>query len=188
MEYIVSSGYVAAPEPPTRWFGRYFATWLEIAAWTPRLHTVVRGTPDSVYWQLLYRSAVKKVVSSRDNVVTIIKILEGSICHIDRFEHIGGRTKILQAKVWLTPTRTRQAFSGLAEPRYKSLCPAYSVLWLLSCLCFCSLSLYYCVHFIYSYLWYELLVKCRTLRQKLHFRCHLLEAIFIPLWSRLRIE
>jgi hypothetical protein len=49
MEYIVSSGHVAAPVLPT-WRGQaLFATWLEAAAWTPRLHTVVRGTPDLGY-------------------------------------------------------------------------------------------------------------------------------------------
>jgi hypothetical protein len=61
---------------------------------------------------LLCRSAIKKVVSSHGNIVTIINILEGSICHVDRFEHIGGQSKILQAKVWLTPMRTRQAFQA----------------------------------------------------------------------------
>jgi hypothetical protein len=51
MEYIVSSGHVAAPVPPM-WRGQpLFATWLEAAAWTPRFHTVVRGTPDSGYRQ-----------------------------------------------------------------------------------------------------------------------------------------
>ena len=49
LEDIVFSGHVAAPEP-TAWWGRaLFATRLEIAAWTPRLHTVVRGTPVSGY-------------------------------------------------------------------------------------------------------------------------------------------
>jgi hypothetical protein len=51
MEYIVSSGHVAAPVLPT-WRGQaLFSTWLEAAAWTPCLHTVVRGTPDSGYRQ-----------------------------------------------------------------------------------------------------------------------------------------
>jgi hypothetical protein len=35
---------------------------------------------------LLRRSAVKKIVSSHDIVVTDINIVEGSICHIDRSE------------------------------------------------------------------------------------------------------
>jgi hypothetical protein len=35
---------------------------------------------------LLCRSAVKKIVSSRGFVVTNINIVEGSICHTDRFE------------------------------------------------------------------------------------------------------
>jgi hypothetical protein len=51
LEYIVSSGHVAAPKPPTWWGQALFATRLEIAAWTPRLHTVVRGTPVSGYRQ-----------------------------------------------------------------------------------------------------------------------------------------
>jgi hypothetical protein len=44
LEDIVFSGHVAAPEPSTWWGRGLFATRLEIAAWTPRLHTVVRGT------------------------------------------------------------------------------------------------------------------------------------------------
>jgi hypothetical protein len=49
LEYIVSSGHVAAPKPPT-WRGRVlFIARLEIAARAPCLHTVVRGTPDSGY-------------------------------------------------------------------------------------------------------------------------------------------
>jgi hypothetical protein len=49
LEYIVFSGHVAAPEPST-WRGRVqFTTRLEIAAWAPRLHAVVRGTPISGY-------------------------------------------------------------------------------------------------------------------------------------------
>jgi hypothetical protein len=53
MEYIVSSGHVAAPVPPT-WRGQaLFATWLEVAAWTPRLHNVLRGTSDSGYRQYI---------------------------------------------------------------------------------------------------------------------------------------
>jgi hypothetical protein len=51
MEYIVSSGHVVAPEPPT-WRGRVlFTAQLEIATRAPCLHTVVRGTPDSGYRQ-----------------------------------------------------------------------------------------------------------------------------------------
>jgi hypothetical protein len=49
MEYIVSSSHVAAPVLPTWWGQALFAMWLEEAIWTPRLHTVVRGTPDSGY-------------------------------------------------------------------------------------------------------------------------------------------
>jgi hypothetical protein len=51
LEYIVFSGHVAAPEPST-WQGRVlFTTRLEIAAWAPCLHAVVRGTPVSGYRQ-----------------------------------------------------------------------------------------------------------------------------------------
>jgi hypothetical protein len=50
MEDIVFSGHVAALEPSTRWGRVLFTTRLEIAARAPRLHTVVRGTPDSGPW------------------------------------------------------------------------------------------------------------------------------------------
>jgi hypothetical protein len=51
LEYIVFSGHVATPEPST-WRGRMlFTTRLEIAAWAPHLHAVVRGTPVSGYRQ-----------------------------------------------------------------------------------------------------------------------------------------
>jgi hypothetical protein len=49
MEYIVSSGHVAAPVLPTWRDQALFTTWLKAAAWTPHLHTIVRGTPDSGY-------------------------------------------------------------------------------------------------------------------------------------------
>jgi hypothetical protein len=45
LEYAVSSGHVAAPEPPTWWGYVLFATRLKIAAWTQHLHTVVTSTP-----------------------------------------------------------------------------------------------------------------------------------------------
>jgi hypothetical protein len=49
LEYIVFSGHVVTPEPST-WWGRVLVTTrLEIAAWAPRLHAVIRGTPISVY-------------------------------------------------------------------------------------------------------------------------------------------
>jgi hypothetical protein len=48
---IVFSGHVAALEPSTRWGRVLFTTRLEIVAWAPRLHTVVRGTPVSEYRQ-----------------------------------------------------------------------------------------------------------------------------------------
>jgi hypothetical protein len=43
--YIIFSGHVVAPELSTWWDRALFTTCLEIVAWTPRLHTVVRGTP-----------------------------------------------------------------------------------------------------------------------------------------------
>jgi hypothetical protein len=51
LEYIVLSGHVAALELSTWWGRVLFTTRLEIAAWTPCLHTVVRGTPISGYRQ-----------------------------------------------------------------------------------------------------------------------------------------
>jgi hypothetical protein len=51
LEYIVFSGHVAVPEPSTWWGQALFSTRLEIAAWVPHLHTVVRGTPVSGYRQ-----------------------------------------------------------------------------------------------------------------------------------------
>jgi hypothetical protein len=56
LEYIVSSGHVAAPEPPM-WRGQVlFIMRLEIAAWALCLHTVVRGTPNLGYRQRTLRS------------------------------------------------------------------------------------------------------------------------------------
>jgi hypothetical protein len=55
LEYIVSSGHMAAPEPPT-WRGQVmFTVRLEIAARAPCLHNVVRGTSDSGYRHCLYK-------------------------------------------------------------------------------------------------------------------------------------
>jgi hypothetical protein len=45
LEYIVFSGHVAIQEPSTWWGRALFTTRLEVAAWAPCLHTVVRGTP-----------------------------------------------------------------------------------------------------------------------------------------------
>jgi hypothetical protein len=56
LEYIIFSGHVAAPEPSTWWDRVLFTARLEIAAWAPRLHTVVRGTPVSGYRQQLTHS------------------------------------------------------------------------------------------------------------------------------------
>jgi hypothetical protein len=49
LEYIVFSGRVATRESTTWWGRALFTTRLEVAAWAPRLHTVVRGTPVSWY-------------------------------------------------------------------------------------------------------------------------------------------
>jgi hypothetical protein len=49
LEYIVFSGRVATRESTTWWGRALFTTRIEVAAWAPRLHTVVRGTPVSGY-------------------------------------------------------------------------------------------------------------------------------------------
>jgi hypothetical protein len=51
LENIVFAGHVAALESSTWWGRVLFTTRLEIVARTPRLHTVVRGTPISGYRQ-----------------------------------------------------------------------------------------------------------------------------------------
>jgi hypothetical protein len=51
LEYIVFSGHVATREPSTWWGRVLFTTRLEIAAWAPCLHIVVRGTPILGYRQ-----------------------------------------------------------------------------------------------------------------------------------------
>jgi hypothetical protein len=51
LEYIVFSGHVATQESSTRWGRVLFNMRLEIAAWAPCFHTVVRGTPVSGYRQ-----------------------------------------------------------------------------------------------------------------------------------------
>jgi hypothetical protein len=51
LEGIVFSSHVAATEPSTWWSRVLFTMCLEIAAWAPRLHAVVRGTPVSGYRQ-----------------------------------------------------------------------------------------------------------------------------------------
>jgi hypothetical protein len=45
LECITFSGHVAAPEPSTWWGRVLFIACLEIDAWAPCLHTLVRGTP-----------------------------------------------------------------------------------------------------------------------------------------------
>jgi hypothetical protein len=52
LECIVFSGHVATPGPSTWWSQVLFTTRLKIAAWAPRLHAVVRGTPVSGYRQI----------------------------------------------------------------------------------------------------------------------------------------
>jgi hypothetical protein len=51
LEYIVFSGRVATRESTTWWGRALFTTRLEVVAWSPRIHTVVRGTPVSGYRQ-----------------------------------------------------------------------------------------------------------------------------------------
>jgi hypothetical protein len=51
LRYIIFSGHVAPLEPSTWWGRVLFTARLEIATRAPRLHTVVRGTPDSGYRQ-----------------------------------------------------------------------------------------------------------------------------------------
>jgi hypothetical protein len=51
MEYIVFSGRVVTWESTTWWGRALFTTGLEVAAWAPRLHTIVRGTPVLGYRQ-----------------------------------------------------------------------------------------------------------------------------------------
>jgi hypothetical protein len=51
MVYVTFSGHVAALESSMWWGRALFITRLEIDAWVPRLHTVVRGTPVPGYRQ-----------------------------------------------------------------------------------------------------------------------------------------
>jgi hypothetical protein len=51
LEYIIFSSHVVALELSTWWGRVMFTTRLDIVAWAPRLHTVVRGTPVSGYRQ-----------------------------------------------------------------------------------------------------------------------------------------
>jgi hypothetical protein len=51
LEDFVFSGHVVTWEPSTWWGRVLLATRLEIAAWAPRLHSVVGGTPVSGYRQ-----------------------------------------------------------------------------------------------------------------------------------------
>jgi hypothetical protein len=52
LEDIVFSGHVAALDPSTWWGWVLFTMRLEIAARTPRLHIVIRGTLVSRYRQI----------------------------------------------------------------------------------------------------------------------------------------
>jgi hypothetical protein len=45
LEYIFFSGRVATRESSTWWGRALFTMRLEVAAWAPHLHTIVRGTP-----------------------------------------------------------------------------------------------------------------------------------------------
>jgi hypothetical protein len=49
LEYIIFSSHVAAPELSMWWGRALLTTRLEIAAWAPCLHTIVRGTLVSGY-------------------------------------------------------------------------------------------------------------------------------------------
>jgi hypothetical protein len=60
--YTIFSGHVAPLEPSTWWGQVLFTARLEIVAWAPCLHTVVRGTPDPGYRQLCMIRQCKLVV------------------------------------------------------------------------------------------------------------------------------
>jgi hypothetical protein len=53
LEYIIFSGHVATRESTMWWRRVLFTMRLEVAAWAPRLHTLVRGTPVSGYRHIL---------------------------------------------------------------------------------------------------------------------------------------
>jgi hypothetical protein len=90
----------------------------------------------------------------------------------------------LQAKVWLTPTRTRQAFQA-----WPNLGTNPYVCVLCSMLCVVSLSyLLFILALQYLYVVQAVFEVYGILRQELLFRCNLLEGSFIPLRSSLRVE
>jgi hypothetical protein len=97
----------------------------------------------------------------------------------------GGRSwNSLQAKAWLTPTRTRQAFQAWPNLRINScVCVLCSVL--------CAVSLSYLLFILalqYLYVVQDVFEVQGILRQEHQFRCNLLEGSLIPLHSSLRVE
>jgi hypothetical protein len=91
---------------------------------------------------------------------------------------------MIHTKVWLTPTRTRQAFQ--AWPNL-GINPCVCVLC--SVLCVVSLSyLLFILALQYLYVVQAVFEVHGILRQELLFRCNLLEGYFIPLRSSLRVE
>jgi hypothetical protein len=69
LEYTVFSGHVATREPSTWWGQVLFITRLEIAAWAPCLHVVVRGTPVSRYRQNDVSTYTKFITSAHLRMV-----------------------------------------------------------------------------------------------------------------------
>jgi hypothetical protein len=67
LEFIIFSCHVATREPSTWWGRVLFITRLEIAAWAPYLHAVVRGTPD---WRLArcFRALADVITASLPSV------------------------------------------------------------------------------------------------------------------------
>jgi hypothetical protein len=97
----------------------------------------------------------------------------------------GGRSwNRLQAKVWLTPTRTRQAFQAWLNIEINSC-----VCVLCFVLCAVSLSyLLFILALLYLYVVQAIFEVQGILRQELQFQCNLLEGSFISLRSSLRVE
>ena len=134
---------------------------------------------------LLCQSVVEKIVSSRGVIVTT-KWHSGRLymSHWQTWANGGRSWNRLQAKVWLTPTSTRQAFQ------------AWPNLGINPCVCvLCSMlradPLFYLL--LISALQYSSVVQAvfevqGILRQDLQFRCNLLEGSFIPLRSGIRVE
>jgi hypothetical protein len=111
--------------------------------------------------------------------------VEGSICRTDRSEQTEeGVQNRLQAKVWLTPMRTRQAFQAWPNLGInRCVCVLCSVL--------CAMSLSYLLLILalqYLYVVQAVFEVQGILRHELLFRYNLLEGSFIPLQSSLRVE